>query len=171
MMKAIRDGASNGFALQSLVRRALGVTAPTVSRMLKSLEELRLVVRKPVLWDRRELHVGLTEEGLRRFNEAVSVLLLSGEMDRAFAEALTTDRSRREEHAAQALERLDAIRAAFHDTADDYLYRVTRRFCPGHFTQRRLPGSFYEELEADAFAGICVRDRMLRDRFSTIQPY
>ncbi len=171
MMKAIRDGSTDGFVWQSLVRRALGVCAPTVSRMLKSLEELGFVVRKRVDYDKREIDVGLTEEGLRRFNEAVSALLLSGDMDRSFQGAVASDWSHREEHAAQALERLDAIRTAFHDTADDYLYRVTRRFCPGHFTQRKLPGSFYERFEADAFAGICIRDRVLRDTFAAVQPY
>src|SRR5207247_2419421 len=46
MMKTIRDASSGGFIFQSFIRRALGVSAATVSRMLKSLEELGFVVRR-----------------------------------------------------------------------------------------------------------------------------
>jgi DNA-binding MarR family transcriptional regulator len=46
---------------QSELRRQLGVSRPTVSRMLASLEELGLVLRKPDSKDRRQVFVALTE--------------------------------------------------------------------------------------------------------------
>jgi DNA-binding MarR family transcriptional regulator len=56
---------------QRNLTRALGVTAPVVSRMLKSLRELGLVVRERDRLDRRGWVVSLTEEGLRRMGVAV----------------------------------------------------------------------------------------------------
>ncbi len=50
--------------------RALGVTAPTVSRMVRSLEELGIVHRFPNPGDRRIKHVALTEEGHELFCDA-----------------------------------------------------------------------------------------------------
>jgi DNA-binding MarR family transcriptional regulator len=49
--------------LQSSLRRALGVTAPVVSRMLRSLEELRLVKRERGSADRRQRILHLTDAG------------------------------------------------------------------------------------------------------------
>jgi DNA-binding MarR family transcriptional regulator len=60
MLYAIRRGRSQ---LQSQLRRILGVTAPVVSRMLRSLEELRLVTREPCSSDRRQRIVRLTIAG------------------------------------------------------------------------------------------------------------
>src|ERR1700733_880956 len=51
--------------LQCELRRVLGVTAPTVSRMLASLQALGLVEREVVDLDRRRRHVTLTKAGLR----------------------------------------------------------------------------------------------------------
>ena len=51
-----------GIAQRDL-RRGLGVSAPTVSRMLRSLETLGLVVRTPVSVDRRQRWVQLTALG------------------------------------------------------------------------------------------------------------
>lgn len=47
--------------LQSGVRRILGVTAPTVCRMLQALERLGLVTRSPLPRDLRERRVLLTD--------------------------------------------------------------------------------------------------------------
>ena len=53
---------------QRELRKALGVSGPTVSRMLGSLEELGLVEREVSDLDRRERYVMLTNAGraLRR---------------------------------------------------------------------------------------------------------
>lgn len=173
MMKTIRDGSSNGTILQSSIRRILGVSAATVSRMLKSLEALGFVVRSPDQDDKRERNVALTEAGRRRFEAAASDLILSGAMDISFAGGLTRTPQwpDRGEHAAQVLDRLDAIREGFRDGADDYLYRVTRWFCPDHHTQRPLGPRFQDEIEAAAFEGICIRDMLLRYYLSTSRLY
>src|SRR5436309_4765514 len=89
MMKTIRDASSGGFIFQSYIRRALGVSAATVSRMLKSLEELGFVVRRPHSCDKREREVAFTEEGRRRFEAAVSALFVSRAKDLSFAGAIT----------------------------------------------------------------------------------
>ena len=55
---------------QSALRRILGVTRPTVSRMLISLEKLGLIQRHKSLVDRRQLDVELTESGWSRIRGA-----------------------------------------------------------------------------------------------------
>jgi DNA-binding MarR family transcriptional regulator len=63
---------------QSALRDVLGVTAPTVSRMLASLEKLGLVKREPAGMDRRQRVVELTESGLRRMQKAHDEFVASG---------------------------------------------------------------------------------------------
>ncbi|MDP9036795.1 MAG: MarR family transcriptional regulator, partial [Myxococcota bacterium] len=48
--------------LQRELRKMLGVTAPTISRMLRSLEQLGLVRRERGIRDTRQRHVTLTPE-------------------------------------------------------------------------------------------------------------
>jgi DNA-binding MarR family transcriptional regulator len=55
---------------QSSLRRALGVSAPTVSRMLASLEELGLLKRGRAFGYRRQRFVRLTATGLRCIRRA-----------------------------------------------------------------------------------------------------
>jgi DNA-binding MarR family transcriptional regulator len=63
---------------QSALRRRLGVSRPTVSRMLASLEELGLVHREPDKRDRRQVSVSLTERGLELIRRAKKILIKSG---------------------------------------------------------------------------------------------
>src|SRR5579859_5349878 len=63
---------------QSDLRRELGVTAPTVCRMLKSLEELGLVTRAREGRDTRQRFVALTRKGLWHFRRARSLGITSG---------------------------------------------------------------------------------------------
>ena len=61
---------------QSDVRRWLGVSAPVVSRMLKALEALGLVVReREEKRDRRQIRVRLTEAGERCIRAAGRVMI------------------------------------------------------------------------------------------------
>ena len=65
--------------LQAELCRRLGVSRPTVSRMLKSLEDLNLVARltrPPDDW--RQRWVTLTTEGLTRIRNAISDAISSG---------------------------------------------------------------------------------------------
>jgi DNA-binding MarR family transcriptional regulator len=64
--------------LQSALRRALGVCRATVSRMLASLEELKLVTRKVDPANRRERIVSLTTLGRWRIAYAHRHLTRSG---------------------------------------------------------------------------------------------
>jgi DNA-binding MarR family transcriptional regulator len=63
---------------QSQLRRVLGVSAPTVSRMLASLEALGLVERRLVSGCRRRLWVLLTSAGLRSIRRAIGRFIRSG---------------------------------------------------------------------------------------------
>jgi DNA-binding MarR family transcriptional regulator len=76
---------------QSALRRQLGVSRPTVSRMLASLEELGLVVRKRDWLDRRQIFVALTEAGRARIREAVEVFIHSGYIQQAVDTALCAE--------------------------------------------------------------------------------
>jgi DNA-binding MarR family transcriptional regulator len=62
-------------ALQSKLRKMLGVTAPTVSRMVKSLRALGLVRTERGLVDRRQRYVELTKEGLARIRAAAECFI------------------------------------------------------------------------------------------------
>jgi len=82
--------AGNG-TWQSDLRRQLGVSRPTVSRMLASLEELGLVVRRPDQNDRRQILVALTEAGRALIREAVQVFIRSGYVQLAVDTALCSE--------------------------------------------------------------------------------
>jgi DNA-binding MarR family transcriptional regulator len=73
---------------QRELRRALGVTAPTVSRMLKSLEELGLVSRELLTSDRRRRWVCITDLGRRVMRRAEVGLVSSGNISFAIECAL-----------------------------------------------------------------------------------
>ncbi len=63
---------------QSALRRELGVSRPTVSRMLASLEELGLVRRKRDLYDRRQTVIALTRRGRTLIGKAKRLFIDSG---------------------------------------------------------------------------------------------
>jgi DNA-binding MarR family transcriptional regulator len=80
--------------LQSLLRRQLGVSRPTVSRMLASLEELGLVTRRPDQLDRRQVFVALTMAGRRLLRRAKRAFIESGYIQLALDTALGAESSR-----------------------------------------------------------------------------
>lgn len=69
--------------------RTLGVSAPTVSRMLRSLEKLGLVVRERLARDTRQLRVFLTSAGRARVDDAYAELECSGAIELAYECALS----------------------------------------------------------------------------------
>ena len=84
---------------QSKLRVVLGVSAPTVSRMLRSLELLGHVVRSRDCRDGRDVRVKMTEVGRERIEDVLHSLIESGIADRMAARGLDFDR----EAAAQKL--------------------------------------------------------------------
>jgi DNA-binding MarR family transcriptional regulator len=66
------------FTFQSTLRRVLGVSRATVSRMLISLEELGLVRRQRSEEDRRQLEVYLTPMGASRIERAFDDIVKGG---------------------------------------------------------------------------------------------
>jgi DNA-binding MarR family transcriptional regulator len=62
-------------ARQSELRKKLGVTAPTITRMVKSLETLGVVRRERDRHDRRQRIVQLTREGLARIRAAIECFM------------------------------------------------------------------------------------------------
>ncbi len=77
MLYAVKRRRRRGI-LQSALQRALGVCRATVSRMLASLEELRLVTRKVYEQDRRQRLVELTTLGRWRIAFAHRHITRSG---------------------------------------------------------------------------------------------
>jgi DNA-binding MarR family transcriptional regulator len=65
--------------LQSALRRELGVAGSVVSRMLRSLENLDLITRKPKKRDRRQREIRLTEKGLACIRYAYRALVHSSQ--------------------------------------------------------------------------------------------
>jgi DNA-binding MarR family transcriptional regulator len=64
---------------QSDVTRSLGVTAPTVSRMVKSLVELGLVVSNVWEADMRQRWLRMTQEGVEVLRAAIAATMDSGD--------------------------------------------------------------------------------------------
>jgi DNA-binding MarR family transcriptional regulator len=78
--------------LQSEVRRMLGVTAPTVSRMVRSLEELGFLSRETA-YDKRQRRVRITRDGIVRLRRAISAAIGSGAVQLAIDVALAGERA------------------------------------------------------------------------------
>jgi DNA-binding MarR family transcriptional regulator len=74
MLYVLRGG---GPIAQSTIRRKLGVTAPVVSRMLKSLRELDLVSRQRSWSDRRDWLISLTQRGRMVIRRAIDAFIHS----------------------------------------------------------------------------------------------
>jgi DNA-binding MarR family transcriptional regulator len=116
-----------GGLLQRELQRALGVAAPTVSRMLASLEELGLVVREVDEEDRRQRYVELTKAGRRAVLRAARSLIHSGvvevTIDSALSPTLWHDPVVRWTARRDCFRPLRLMRYAFRDLATpDYPY-------------------------------------------------
>ena len=110
---------------QSALRKLLGVSRATVSRMLASLEELGLVMRKAHPCDRRQRFVALTAEGRSRITSAHRQFTRSGwaqlAVDSAlcdrYANHLWCDEAECFHRMGSLEAPLNRIRRAFHDRA------------------------------------------------------
>jgi DNA-binding MarR family transcriptional regulator len=103
---------------QRELRGHLGVTAATVSRMVRSLEDLGLVERlKRARPDRRLVRVKLTESGLKCMRKASRLLVATGAIQLAVDSALTDGRPHDEALCLKEMDRTEAI-----------LYRIRRAF-------------------------------------------
>jgi DNA-binding MarR family transcriptional regulator len=106
---------------QSSIRRDLGVTAPVVSRMLKSLEQLGFVTREPHPSDKRRRIVLLTREGLRRIRMGIRRFIKSGQIQLALDCVLVGDKWNSDRECFWAMCHiegyLDAVRRGFGDGA------------------------------------------------------
>jgi DNA-binding MarR family transcriptional regulator len=113
---------SGAIVTQRDLRRVLGVTAPTVSRMLGSLEKLGLVTRAtPRGGDRRRRIVFLTVAGRASIERAFKALVRRRVFRRAFNFVLTyghpRDRGKCFLATADAESLFAAVRNGFGDTA------------------------------------------------------
>jgi len=114
--------AGRGALTQRDLRRELGVSAPTVSRMVRSLEALGFVKRTRSIHDGRTLDVSLTDFGWRRvrtmfleiFNSDVFGFALDCAFSRDFA---PTNEARLIRWRDRILEVTVPIRYAFRDRA------------------------------------------------------
>ena len=127
MMSALlvdrRDELSSSTMWQSDLRRMLGVSAPVVTRMLKSLEALGLIKRQRPLWgDRRQMRVWLTDAGERCIRLARRVML--GAMRRRVLVAICFGRHRDADARFRHMDTLEgyltSLRARFGDAARLY---------------------------------------------------
>ena len=103
MMRIVELHGRHGVA-QSRIQDLLGVSAATVSRMLQSLEGLRLVMRERMDHDARQRRVHLTNRGWERVQNALFALIDWGVADRTALGALHKDPEK-------ARPRLEVLRA------------------------------------------------------------
>ena len=92
LLYVVNESGSGRRVLQRGLRRALGVSAPTVSRMVDSLEALGLVQRERCSVDRRMRYVRLTEAGRRCIRKAIRRFVRSGWAQLAVDGALDPER-------------------------------------------------------------------------------
>jgi DNA-binding MarR family transcriptional regulator len=104
---------------QSELPQKLGVHKSVVSRMLRSLEELGLVVRERCEGDRRRLWVELTEAGLARLRDAARCLTRASQrlLCMAICFGRWRDRDERFQHMSEYESYLCAIRREYGDSA------------------------------------------------------
>ena len=106
---------------QTRLRKKLGVSRATVSRMLGSLEELGLVEREPHHYDRRQKVVKLTAKGREKIHQAHKDVVRSGWAQLAIDSALeSTQKPWYSGPCWEAMDRLDRlllqVREAYYDT-------------------------------------------------------
>jgi DNA-binding MarR family transcriptional regulator len=127
LLFTLLEGHAAGSTRQSDLRRTLGVTAPTVSRMVRSLEQLGLVTRERSPYDdRRQRWVRLTDAGLQRIRHARRALLRAAK--RLLCQAITFGKHRDPDecffHMCTLESYLHGMREEYGDTA--------RRLYPWH---------------------------------------
>jgi MarR family transcriptional regulator, organic hydroperoxide resistance regulator len=113
---------------QSRLRKKLGVSRPTISRMLRSLEERGLVSRERSRLDRRQLDVRLTDSGRALIRLAHRLLTESGwaqlAVDSALGATSMANRWYDPMHCLMETDRLEGtlkkLREAFGDFATLY---------------------------------------------------
>ena len=117
---------------QSALRRELGVSPPTVSRMLASLEQLGLVRRERHLDDRRQVVVALTRRGCTLIRKAQRLFIDSGwaqlALDTAFDVGQPGGRWCDEWHCLLEMEALEGLLQRIRDTFGDF----ARLYYPWH---------------------------------------
>ena len=119
LLYVVRKGGAT--LTQRELRKVLGVSGPTVSRMLGSLEELGLVEREVSDLDRRDRYVMLTKAGRRCLRKAARLLIHTGLLQLVLDSALCVDQWHNAtacEGASKACDRmLCRLRRAFRDVA------------------------------------------------------
>ena len=112
----------NGTVSQRDLRRALGVSPPVVSRMLRALEQLGWVTRSRGQADRRQRKVTLTEAGLACIRGAYQTLRRAVDklVDVAICFGRHRDRDRRFVHMATLESYLLTLGKGWGDTAQLY---------------------------------------------------
>jgi DNA-binding MarR family transcriptional regulator len=136
MLHAIRESARTGPLTQRALRDVLGVTAPTVSRMAASLEDLGLVTRRRNPSDRRHVLIELTVLGTYLFTEAMRIAVGSGAVDLVIDCAFTT-----KWYAQSRFKQLFALDDTLERARDHLRDRATLQypFRPNRASRRRQP--------------------------------
>ncbi len=119
MLVAIATGGHRGLAQHDLLG-LLGVTSATISRMLRSLEEIGLIVRKPHPRNPQRRWINVTAGGIYRLRAAIDEVVDSGELAFAVAEILNPQPGKRATAEAAIKEMnilLTRARAALNDIA------------------------------------------------------
>ena len=118
MMTAISR--HKGGILQQGLRKMLGVTSATISRMLRSLELLGLVQRRRSVYDRRQNHCMLTEEGVRSLQRATAMVVTSGAVQLAIDCALTDNHADDPERCTAEMGIAESVLRRMRDTFRDH---------------------------------------------------
>lgn len=120
--------------LQSRIRALLGVSGATVSRMLKALEALGFVTRKPLAADRRNLVVALTDDGFSIVDQIMTRYIDSGAVHRFARRGLGFDPKAAGPRLVTLQSWLSTIRKVYADGAPFLHPWKTDPLVPYHYT-------------------------------------
>ena len=126
MLTAIRRYPCGPF--QRDLREMLGVSRATISRMLRSLEELGLIQRRRSDVDRRQLHVSLTAAGRNLLDRATAACIGTGIVQLAVDSALTSGQAHDESLCLTQMDAAESILGRIRDAFGD----VARLHYPWH---------------------------------------
>ena len=116
-MMRVAECHREGAVLQGKMQTLLGVSAATVSRMLKSLEELGFVTRERLARDARCVLVRLTARGLECVRAAADALVDSGIAERFALRGLALEPETARPEVATLQKLLSRIRQNYGDPA------------------------------------------------------
>ena len=140
MLSAIQSEQREWFPQRGL-RELLGVTAQTISRMIKSLVQRGFLVKRVMEADRRRRELAFTRAGKARFSNAFSVIVEAGLGTHVAGRAMT------DVGWPSTPEKRAAAIARFHAVATELRFGLLDTALFDYTPENELPAPFYDTVD------------------------